>query len=77
MVKLRGIPFRATPTDIAAFFAGYEGCLPHTAQIGTGADGRPSGEAWIAFTSDAAATRAVAERNNQHLGNRYVELFKE
>jgi hypothetical protein len=37
--------------------------------------GRASGEAWVTFTSAAEAERAVQERNRQHMGSRYVELF--
>jgi hypothetical protein len=40
-------------------------------------DGRTAhnGEAWVSFSSAAECARAFAERNRQHLGNRYIELF--
>lgn len=75
-VKLRGIPYRSAPQEIEAFFAGY-GFIPESVKIGQDPDGRSSGEAWISFGTDEEARRAVNDRNRQHLGNRYVELFVE
>jgi hypothetical protein len=39
--------------------------------------GRPSGDAWISFATVEEASRAVMQRNKQHLGNRYIELFQQ
>jgi hypothetical protein len=44
-------------------------------QMQRGCDGRPTGEAIVAFPSRADAERAILEKNRQSLGNRYVELF--
>ena len=76
VVRMRGVPFRATVHDIVDFFRGYQ-CVPATARLGMDASGRSSGEAWISFTSEAEAARAAMERNRQNLGSRYIELFKE
>ncbi len=73
-VKLRGLPYTATTDDIAAFFHGYE-LVGGSVHIGTNREGRPSGEAWVDFASAKAAQRAVLERNKQHMGSRYIELF--
>jgi hypothetical protein len=72
-VKIRGLPFRATPLDIFNFFEGY-GILAESLQMGLDALGRPSGEAWLSFGSHEEALRAVRERNRHYLGNRYLEL---
>jgi hypothetical protein len=72
-VKIRGLPFRATPTDILSFFDGY-GYLAASLQLGVDALGRPSGEAWLSFTTPGEALRAVRERNRHYLGARYLEL---
>jgi hypothetical protein len=76
MVRMRGVPFRATVHEIVDFFRGYQ-CVPATARLGMDASGRSSGEAWISFASEAEASRAAMERNRQNLGSRYIELFKE
>lgn len=72
-VKIRGLPYRSTPTEILAFFQGYQ-FLPETLQIGLDGLGRPSGEAWITFLSSDEALRAVRDLNRHYLGNRYLEL---
>lgn len=41
----------------------------------TGFDGRPAGEAFVEFRSQADALRAYNERNFSSMGNRYVELI--
>ncbi len=72
-VKIRGLPFRATPLDILTFFEGY-GYVANSLQLGVDALGRPSGEAWLGFSSSEEALRAVRERNRAYLGQRYLEL---
>ena len=59
-----------------SFFTGY-GAIPESVRLGNDGAGRSSGEAYISFTSNAEAQRAVAERNRQNMGSRYVELFIE
>ena len=72
-VKIRGLPFRATPLEILTVFDGYD-YLVDSLQLGIDALGRPSGEAWLSFATPAEALRAVRERNRQYLGARYLEL---
>lgn len=72
-LKIRGLPFRATPMDILGFFDGYD-YIAESLQLGVDALGRPSGEAWLTFTAAEEALRAVRERNRHYLGNRYLEL---
>jgi heterogeneous nuclear ribonucleoprotein F/H len=72
-VKIRGLPFRATPLDILSFFDGFQ-FIAESLQIGVDTLGRPSGEAWLSFASAEEAMRAVRERNRHYLGSRYLEL---
>mmetsp|Transcript_11702 Transcript_11702/g.26257 ORF Transcript_11702/g.26257 Transcript_11702/m.26257 type:complete len:135 (-) Transcript_11702:125-529(-) len=73
-LKIRGLPFRATNADLLAFFAGYH-VDPSTIEFNTQHDGRHNGEAWVSFVSAEECARAMVEKNKQHMGNRYVELF--
>lgn len=68
-LKLRGMPYAATADDVANFFAGY--ALVREAI----ALGPQPGQASVAFHSVPEAARALAERNRQHMGSRYIELF--
>ena len=74
LVKIRGLPYRASATDIADFFRGFS-FHPELIQMALGPDGRPNGEAWCTFVSAEEAQRAIAMKNRQHIGNRYVEIF--
>jgi RNA recognition motif-containing protein len=71
---MRGLPFRISNHDILDFFRGFD-ILPQSVQIGMTSDGRSSGEAWVSFGSSEEAQRAIIEKNRQHLGSRYVEIF--
>eukprot|EP00300_Choanocystis_sp_HF-7_P013100 c18157_g1_i5.p1 GENE.c18157_g1_i5~~c18157_g1_i5.p1 ORF type:complete len:534 (-),score=69.77 c18157_g1_i5:126-1727(-) len=73
-VKLRGLPYSATEQDVYAFLDGL-GFIENTVQLGKNREGRPSGEAWVRFASLRDAQRAVTNRNREHIGNRYIELF--
>lgn len=72
-VKIRGLPFRATPMDIISFFNGFE-YIPESLHLGVDALGRPSGEAWLSFSSYEEARRAMESRNRHYMGTRYLEL---
>ena len=48
---------------------------PDCIQIHRNNDGRPSGEAVVNFHNRAEAERAIAEKNRQNIGTRYIELF--
>lgn len=74
VVRMRGLPFTATPSDIAEFFSGY-GVRPEDVIVGQRGDGSPSGEACAFFARDELAEKARKEKNMQHIGHRYIELF--
>eukprot|EP01010_Urceolus_cornutus_P000738 NODE_124_length_2325_cov_954.907293_g101_i0.p2 GENE.NODE_124_length_2325_cov_954.907293_g101_i0~~NODE_124_length_2325_cov_954.907293_g101_i0.p2 ORF type:complete len:276 (-),score=53.08 NODE_124_length_2325_cov_954.907293_g101_i0:107-934(-) len=71
VVRLRGLPFRATEQDVTAFFAGLEVSRVQIAYAG----GRPSGEAYVEFKYYSGLEQGLA-RNRQMLGTRYVEVYK-
>lgn len=73
IVKMRGLPYHSSPSDILNFFNGYN-AVSDTLQIGLDSLGRPSGEAWITFQDPGSALLAVRELNRHYLGNRYLEL---
>ncbi|XP_063289662.1 heterogeneous nuclear ribonucleoprotein H3 isoform X1 [Pelobates fuscus] len=70
-VHMRGLPFRATESDIAGFFSPL---APIRVHIDIGADGRATGEADVEFATheDAVAAMSKDKNNMQH---RYIELF--
>ncbi|XP_062379888.1 heterogeneous nuclear ribonucleoprotein H-like isoform X5 [Sardina pilchardus] len=70
-VHMRGLPYRATETDIYNFFSPLN---PVRVHIEIGPDGRVTGEADVEFATheDAVAAMSKDKANMQH---RYVELF--
>ncbi|XP_003745268.1 heterogeneous nuclear ribonucleoprotein F [Galendromus occidentalis] len=70
-VHMRGIPYKATDSDVYDFFAPLR---PVSVQFIYEAGGRPSGECDVEFSSHRDAQDAMA-KNNAHMGTRYVELF--
>jgi len=74
-LRLRGLPFSAGPSDVVKFLSEYN-VDAWSVVFGIGNDGRPSGEAFVAFPDEASATRALEEKQNEKVGNRYIELFK-
>ncbi|XP_055797405.1 heterogeneous nuclear ribonucleoprotein H-like isoform X1 [Salvelinus fontinalis] len=70
-VHMRGLPYRATETDIYSFFSPLN---PVRVHIEVGPDGRVTGEADVEFATheDAVAAMSKDKANMQH---RYVELF--
>ena len=76
LVRLRGLPFNATPEQVLQFFAGFE---PPRGTGGVhmvlGANGRPNGEAFVEFGSEELAEAAMS-KDRQTMGTRYVEVFR-
>ncbi|XP_077588404.1 heterogeneous nuclear ribonucleoprotein H isoform X3 [Stigmatopora nigra] len=70
-VHMRGLPYRATESDIYIFFSPLN---PVRVHIEVGPDGRVTGEADVEFATheDAVAAMSKDKANMQH---RYVELF--
>ncbi|THD29110.1 RNA-binding protein fusilli [Fasciola hepatica] len=78
LIRMRGLPYTATTEQIIQFFAnancpvqfGEEGVLFVNRH-----DGRATGDAFVIFESQATAEEAL-KSHRQHIGNRYIELFK-
>ena len=76
IVRLRGLPFNATPDLVLHFFAGYEVPKgPLGIHLVLGPNGRPNGEAFVEFTNEDVADAALV-RDRAMIGARYVEVFR-
>lgn len=77
ILRLRGLPFSAGPTDVLDFLGpecpvtgGAEGLL-----FVRHPDGRPTGDAFALFACEELA-QAALRRHKGMLGKRYIELFR-
>ncbi|VVC99935.1 unnamed protein product [Leptidea sinapis] len=70
-VHMRGLPFKASPQDIAYFFKPVR---PVNINILYDSSGRPSGEADVEFDCHEDAIRAM-RRDKSNMEHRYIELF--
>lgn len=73
-VRLRGLPYGASKKDIADFFAGIQ-IAPYGITLTMDQDGRPSGDAYVEFTSAEEAEKAM-KKHKEKIGHRYIEVFK-
>lgn len=76
VVRLRGLPWSASAKDIVQ--------LLHDCKVANGEagvhftfapDGRASGEAFVELCSEDDVSKAISH-NNEHMGKRYVEIFR-
>ena len=74
VIKMRGLPYSTTETEISDFFSGLH-IAPGGVSIGRDASGRASGEAHVEFVTDQDAQSAML-LNRQRIGSRYIELFR-
>eukprot|EP01097_Dermamoeba_algensis_P002860 TRINITY_DN2133_c0_g5_i2.p1 TRINITY_DN2133_c0_g5~~TRINITY_DN2133_c0_g5_i2.p1 ORF type:complete len:203 (+),score=30.06 TRINITY_DN2133_c0_g5_i2:615-1223(+) len=72
-LKMLGLPFSATIQDIINFFTGY-GLIDNSIQIVKNAEGKPTGTAFVQFTSIEDARAAIC-KHRDNIGSRYIELF--
>ncbi len=87
VIRMRGLPWVATVEDILDFFSGFsiattenqnsseDASSKYQVLIVLNAQGRSTGEAYIKFTNEEECRRALAEKDCQNMGHRYVELF--
>ncbi|KAK9112496.1 hypothetical protein Scep_020015 [Stephania cephalantha] len=73
MLKLRGLPFSVTKSDILEFFKNFE-LTEDEVHIACRADGKATGEAYVEFPSADDAKKAMS-KDKKMIGSRYVELF--
>jgi len=73
VLKLRGLPYSATESDIVEFFGDYE-LNEGKVHIARRPDGKATGEAYAEFPSAEVAKKAMC-KDKMTIGSRYVELF--
>ena len=74
IIRLRGLPFSATPADIKAFLAPVE--LPdgiNSIQMVRHPDLRPTGEAYVHLHTETEVMQAL-NKHKQMMGKRYIEV---
>ncbi|CAH8592074.1 unnamed protein product [Schistosoma curassoni] len=78
VVRVRGLPYTTCKKQIIEFFNIVQAPIMLNEQgiyLVTYPDQRPTGDAFILFSNDNIATKALT-RHKDYLGDRYVELFK-
>ncbi|XP_049851553.1 uncharacterized protein LOC126326215 [Schistocerca gregaria] len=73
VVSLQGLPYSINAEDILKFFEEYD-VIADSLTLLVSENNRPSGEAYIAFTSPEEANRAIQEKNKNYIHNRYLDL---
>ncbi|KAL5984364.1 hypothetical protein ACLOJK_018468 [Asimina triloba] len=73
VLKLRGLPYSVTKSDIMDFFADYN-LSEDNIHIACRHDGKVTGEAFVEFASADDARKAMS-KDKMTIGSRYVELF--
>ncbi|KAM4746303.1 G-rich sequence factor 1 isoform 1-T2 [Anableps anableps] len=73
VVLLRGLPFSCTEDDIARFFSDLN-IAENGITIVTNSRGRISGQAYVQFSSQEEADKAL-QKDRELMGHRYIEVF--
>ncbi|XP_014505778.1 heterogeneous nuclear ribonucleoprotein H isoform X1 [Vigna radiata var. radiata] len=73
ILKMRGLPFLVTKSQIVEFFKDYN-LIEDRVHIACRPDGKATGEAYVEFVSAEEAKRAMS-KDKMTIGSRYVELF--
>ncbi|CAM9913206.1 unnamed protein product, partial [Scytosiphon promiscuus] len=73
VVRMRGLPFEATKSQIRGFFADIN-VKESNIFIVTRPDGKASGEAFVLFATEAEAEKALL-KDKEKLGDRWIDLF--
>merc|ERR1719502_2111497 len=74
VLKMRGLPYKVTRNDILDFFTGLSVPL-NGVHLMFNEREQPTGEAYVEFSSPDDRERAMT-KDRQHIGGRYVELFR-
>merc|ERR1719163_794921 len=74
VVKMRGLPYKVSRNDILEFFTGLSVPL-NGVHLMFNEREQPTGEAYVEFSSPDDRERAMT-KDRQHMGGRYVELFR-
>ncbi|WOL16851.1 hypothetical protein Cni_G25639 [Canna indica] len=73
VLKLRGLPYSVTKSDIVDFFGEFE-LSEDKVHIAYRSDGKATGEAYAEFPSAEMAKMAIC-KDKMTIGSRYVEVF--
>ena len=74
VVKMRGLPYKVSRNDVLEFFTGLSVPL-NGVHLMFNEREQPTGEAYVEFSSPDDRERAMT-KDRQHIGGRYVELFR-
>merc|ERR1719163_543213 len=74
VVKMRGLPYKVTRNDLLDFFTGLAVPL-NGVHLMFNEREQPTGEAFVEFSTPDDRERAMT-KDRQHMGGRYVELFR-
>jgi heterogeneous nuclear ribonucleoprotein F/H len=69
VVKMRGLPYNATQSDISVFFRGFD-ITPNGIHIVMNRDGRPTGEAYAELSTESQVDAAIKTKNREKIGQR-------
>ncbi|XP_042319458.1 RNA-binding protein 12B-like [Sceloporus undulatus] len=73
LIKLKNIPFQASPNEILDFFHGYK-IIPESLSFQHNEYGMSSGEAVVALVNYSEAMAAINELNNRPIGSCKIRL---
>lgn len=74
VVRMRGLPWSANEGDIRTFFDGLT-IEKDGVHVTLNRDGRPSGEAYVVFETEAHAKDAL-KRDKNKIGERWIDIFE-
>lgn len=74
VVRMRGLPWSANEGDIRTFFEGLP-IQKDGIHITLNRDGRPSGEAYVVFETEADAKDAL-KKDKDKIGERWIDIFE-
>lgn len=74
ILKMRGLPYRCTKSDILKFFGKEFNLTDDKINITYRRDGKATGDAFVEFASVEEAKKAMC-KDNEVIGSRYIELF--
>ncbi|XP_019909151.1 epithelial splicing regulatory protein 2 isoform X1 [Esox lucius] len=77
IIRMRGLPFTASPQDVLTFLGPESPVTDATEGLlfVKYPDGRPTGDAFVLFSCEEYAQNAL-KKHKQILGKRYIELFR-
>ncbi|ELR24980.1 Znfinger in Ran binding protein [Acanthamoeba castellanii str. Neff] len=73
VIVMRGLPWSATDADVGMFFSGLD-IVPGGIHLIHDHTGRPSGVAYVEFSSAEEVNNAL-QRHNGFIGSRYIEVY--